>query len=358
MRLFEPSKSAKAFGDKSGRYFFGQVTSTSFDTNSPEELGSITYRFLSDIEGITRGTAYPLFPGVKNIPLVDEIILCVIAPSELQEASGKFNKAYYVSSVNIWNHPQHSGYTREKNEIALHPNFGELADINPMLPFPGDIIFEGRRGQSIRFSESQTGTPWFSTGSGAPVIAIVNGQVSTEEGFSYVTEDINSDAASIYLTSNNSLPFSGSYAKSTSISGSFSSPSDYLGNQVFINSGRLYFNANTERVLINGTVGVGLSGQEINIDGVSKIVLDAPKTYLTATSRNEKQRGVLGDSLASELHTLYSDLQKVMNELGVLASTVGYAPLTQVASEVLTSLEIRQTKLKSKILTDRVFLSK
>lgn len=358
MRLFEPSKNIKAFGDKSGRYFFGQVASVNLTTDTPEEIGSITYRFLSDTEGIIRGTAYPLFSSIKNVPLVDEIILCVIAPSELQETSGKFNKAYYVSSVNIWNHPQHAGYTREKNEVALHPNFGEVPDINPMFPFPGDIIFEGRRGQSIRFSESQANTPWFATGSNQPIIAIVNGQVTTEEGFNYVVEDINNDAASIYLTSNNSLPFSGSFSKSSAISGSLIGPSDYVGNQVFINSGRLYFNASTERVLLNGNLGVSLAGQEVTIDGVSRIVLDAPKTYLTATAKNEKERVVLGDSLVTELNLLYNDLQNVMNELGVLASTVGYAPLVQVASEVLTSLERRQTKLRGNILTDKVYTSK
>ena len=357
MRLFEPVKSSKAFGDKAGRYFFGKVVISDFNTSTPDKLGSITYRFLSDNPGVERGVAYPVMPNIKNVPLVDETVLCIVAPSEQQEQTDKFEKVYYLTTVNIWNHPQHTGYSREKDGVDLHPDFNETPDTNPMLPFPGDVIFEGRKGQSLRFSESQPNTPW--TGSnGSPIIIISNGQISTQEGYSAITEDINSDFASIYLTSNQLFNIPNSLVQTNSYDQPPVDPSRYASNQAIITSGRVYLHANQEKVLINSVDGVGISAKDINIDATSRVIFDAPKIHLTAQAKQETERAVLGDSLAKELDKLYTDLQEVMSELGVLASTVNYLPLVETASTVLTSLEERQKKLRSRILTNRIFLSK
>lgn len=358
MRLFDTNLSTKTAGKKAGRYFFGKVVDTSFDVNKPDELGSVQYRFISDNPGIKRGVAFPLLPNLKNIPLIDELILCVIAPSELQEETDKFEKVYYLSSINIWNHPQHSGYTREKDSITLHKHFAEQADINPMYPFPGDVILEGRKGQSLRFSETQLTTPWTGSVQGSPIVILSNGQTPSSEGYSFITENIRSDYSSIYLTSNQLVPSIDKLTSITSYDTAPIDPTEYQGSQAIITGDRVYIYAKTEKVLINSNDSVGISGREVNLDTTSKFTVESPKIYLTSTSKTETERAVLGDSLVSELSTLYRDLQELVSELGVLASTVGYAPLMQVSSELLTKLEIRETKLRGKLLTNRIFLSK
>ena len=358
MRLFNPIQTSKTFGDKAGRYFFAKVVEVNFDRESPDLIGAVTYRFLSDTPTAQRGTAFPLFTNIKNVPLVDEILLCLIAPSELQEESSTLEKVYYLSTVNIWNHPQHAGYSREQDRIELHPQFPELADTNPMYPFPGDVILEGRRGQSIRFSETHINTPWTGSINNQPLIVITNSRPSGSSAFEYIVEDIPSDFASIYLTSTQQLPTLSPLAKVTSYDVTPIDPPSYTGNQLILDSGRIYFNARNERVLINGKEGVGISGNTLNFDATTSITFDSNVIYMTAKSKQTSQRAVLGDSLVSELNTLYSDLQEVMNELGVLASAVNYLPLVQISAEVLTNLEIRQKQLSSKLLTSRVYLSK
>lgn len=359
MRLFDLTKTANSPINEVRRISYGKVVSTNYNRDTPDEIGSIEYQFLTDIEGVIRGKAYPLFPFLKQPPLIDETVVLLSAPSEVTTEENHFIKTYYITSVNIWNHPHHGGITETKQAVTLGADFPEIADVNPMLPFEGDTILEGRLGQSIRFSQTVPGkTPWTGSASGTPLIAITNGQVNVGNGFEFVTEEINSDFASIYLTSNQQLPLSQSYIKTTSFDTAPTSTPAYGSNQILLNSGRIYLNANIERVLINGEQGVGLAGTAINIDGVKDITLDSKAIYLLANAKDQSQHAVLGDSLVSEIDSLYSDLQDVLSELGVLASAVSYLPMVQAASTALVNLETRQKKLRSRLLSNRIYLSK
>lgn len=359
MRLFDLTKTANSPINEVRRISYGKVVSTNYNRDTPDEIGSIEYQFLTDIEGVIRGKAYPLFPFLKQPPLIDETVVLLSAPSETTTEENHFIKTYYITSVNIWNHPHHSAITETKQAVTLGADFPEIADVNPMLPFEGDTILEGRLGQSIRFSQTVPGkTPWTGSAAGTPIIAITNGQVNVGNGFEFVTEDINTDFASIYLTSNQQLPLTQPYLKATSFDTAPTSTSTYTGNQVLISSGRVYLNASTERVLINGVQGVGLAGQNLNLDATKSITVDAPEIYLLANAKNQSQHAVLGDSLVNEIDNLYSDLQNVLSELGVLASAINYLPMVEAASTALVNLEGRQKKLRNKLLSKRIYLSK
>lgn len=352
MRLFEPKTSKQGPKIRTGKFFFARVSAVNFSKEAPDLLGTISYRSLGDISDITKGIAYPLFPHIKNVPLVDETILCLIGPSENQERSGRVDKVYYLTGVNIWNHPQHTGYTRESSEVILHPDFKESSDINPLLPYPGDIILEGRRGQSIRFSEAQTNTPWSSSKKASPVIVISNGQLQTEQGFSLITEDINADASSIYLTSAHGLPL-----KESQIFDTFDTTptSAYGASQVILNGDRLVFNSKLDSILLTSSTQVGLKGTDVNIESTQAVTLEAPRISLGFQAN---ERAVLGDSMVDELTKLYADLKNVIKELGVLGSVVSYTPMIQAATTALTNIELRENQLKNRLLSNKTYLSK
>ena len=359
MRLFDLTKTANAPINEVRVISYGKVVSTNYDKQTPDEIGSIEYQFLTDAEGVVRGQAYPFFPFLKQPPLIDEIVVLLSAPSENTTEENHFVKTYYITSVNLWNHPHHSATTETKPTVTLGEDFPEIADINPMFPFEGDTILEGRLGQSLRFSQTVPGkTPWTGSAAGYPIIVISNGQVQVGNGFEFITEDINQDYGSIYITSNQQIPLADKYTQATSFDKAPDATSFYTGSQILLNSQRVYLNANKERILLNGKQGVGLTGQEINLDATRNITVDSPKVYLTSQAKQETERSVLGDSLVHELDKLYSDLQNIFSELGVLASTVGYLPLMEAASTGLTNLEIRQKDLRSKLLTNRIYLSK
>jgi hypothetical protein len=74
----------------------------------------------------------------------------------------------------------------------------------------GDVIEEGRWGNSIRIGSTVKNTPnnWSISGSnGDPILIIRNGQgIQTEEGWVPTIEDINNDDSSIYVTSTQNVP--------------------------------------------------------------------------------------------------------------------------------------------------------
>jgi hypothetical protein len=351
-RLFQSQRTKQTFGEKSGKYFFARITSVNLNQDTPDLVGTVSFRSLSDIPGVEKGIAYPLQPHIKNVPLIDETVLCLIGPSENQEQSGKLDRVYYLTGVNIWNHPQHTGYTRESSEVTLHPNFKESVDINPLLPYPGDVILEGRRGQSIRFSEAHPGTPWTSLKKASPVVIISNGQLQTEQGFSVITEDINADASSIYLTSTHGIPLKESQTFNT-----FNAPtvSAYETSQVILNGDRLVFNSKLDSILITSSTQVGLKGIDVIVEGTQAVTLEAPRISLGFQA---DERAVLGDSMVDELTKLYTDLKNVIRELGVLGSVVSYTPMIQVATTALTNIELRENQLKSRLLSNKTYLSK
>ena len=158
-----------------------------------------------------------------------------------------------MNPIKIWNHPHHNALppinsnippsqqkdylqieagsvrriTDNSSEINLGNTFKERSNIHPLQPYEGDYIIEGRWGNSFRFGSTVSGSSndWSISGTnGDPITILRNGQSPTSsiKGWVPITEDINNDLSSIYLTSTQKLPFNVSsindylsYTKST-----------------------------------------------------------------------------------------------------------------------------------------------
>ena len=188
-------------------------------------------------------TARPLFSFLKNYPLINEIVLILSSYDKSIYQTGNGSTNYYFPNLNIWNHPHHNAlptikgiqddaseqdYEQTQNgivvrqvedgstDIDLGNYFSESLAIKPLLPYEGDTIIEGRFGNSIRFGSTNIGEDileenknrWSNQGeTGDPIIVIRNGQLedTDEKGWVHTIEDIDDDASSIYLTSNQQL---------------------------------------------------------------------------------------------------------------------------------------------------------
>ena len=205
-----------------------------------DSIGTIFYSDLDgnipDVNPKDAPTASPLFSYLKYYPLINEIVL-VLTTNDRNIYDGKQKTTYYLPQVNMWGHPHHNalptvvgleseqttndykqteaGLVRQVEDggtdITLGNYFQEKLNIKPLLPYEGDLILEGRFGNSIRFgstnisSEISDPNGWSNSGNtGDPITIIRNGQSSAlnEKGWLPTTEDINGDASSIYLTSN------------------------------------------------------------------------------------------------------------------------------------------------------------
>jgi hypothetical protein len=182
--------------------------------------------------------AYPLFPNVKNYPLKNEIVITISGPDFTTQSSTKSSTLYYICSYIIWNNNHHIALpaTRESDnddkltnkdyintvtvnqgaggndDVDLGKYFEENEDVKNLLAFEGDIIHEGRFGNSIRFTSTikntQSNNQWSEAGKNGDPITIVRVSKPIREAPNkkLTMEDINIDDSSIYITSTQKIP--------------------------------------------------------------------------------------------------------------------------------------------------------
>jgi len=123
--------------------------------------------------------ALPLFSNIKLLPIVNEIVYLISLPTPATEKNVNSGKAlYYFQSINIWNSAHHNAlpntlasnpsnaqkYTSteagveiqsdvENEDITLGTTFKERP-IRNLQPYEGDILIEGRWGNTIRFGST------------------------------------------------------------------------------------------------------------------------------------------------------------------------------------------------------------
>jgi hypothetical protein len=308
-------------------------------------------------------------------PLVNEVVLLAGIPSKFVEGEQNTDTVYYYfPPIGIWNHPHHNAYPAivdyskleeeqsndydfvngayvrriDDDPTGINLNFTkyanpsqdtfvEKADVHPLLPFNGDIIYEGRWGNSLRFgstiipptnTQSSINNNWSVTGSnGDPITILRNGQPSnvTDEGWIPITENLSTDLSSIYLTSYQKIPFSIANENFISYTTPPTTPAQYLNPQIILNSDRVVINAKNDSVLISGQNSVGLSSNgSINLESTSEINIASKLTRLG--SKNANQSVLRGDETIAYLKILITELQNMAEALKVVQDWPGGAP--------------------------------
>jgi hypothetical protein len=335
----------------------GRVVKVNLDPNFPDLVGSVHYKILGKVTDNLPAEQYPIaFPlqsHIRHLPLVNEIVLLVSAASKNLDSLAISKTVYYLDVVNIWNSPHFTGFPEDtSSDPKLGEYFEEKVDINPMLPYEGDVILEGRNGQSLRLSQTVPNlTPWGGTVKGDPITILSNGQVATTNGFEFITENINEDFSSIYLTSTQTIPLVESSINRKSYSQKPTETKAYKGNQVLLSSGRIYLNASTDHILLSSPLSIGLSGDTINIDSTNTTIIEANKIEL---GKNAQEPVLLGNRTTALLEDILNQLLSLSIDLQAAISLPTGGPIVQLqkagvdmASKVST-LKGQLAGLKSK----------
>ena len=369
-----------------------RVLSIVLDENHPrfKELGEWNGLGIIEYEDVNNPlpspslpTARPLAGNFKNLPLVNEIVYLVGFPNTDIDTISSNTVEYYINIVSLWNHPHHNAYptapnalpptqqkdyvqteagnvrrvTDQSTEIFLGKTFKERSNIHPILPFEGDIIEEGRWGNSIRIGSTVQNTinNWSSVGTnGDPILIIRNGQgTQTEQGWIPTVEDINNDESSIYATSTQKIPLKASSINYLSYpSNPPQSPDQYSGKQILINSGRLVFNTTLDHILLSSKKSINLNALDsVNID-CNTVIIQSNKLYLG--SKNATEPLLLGNSTISTLNNLIDNLSAFLQICATVVSTAPGTPLVPLnlaANQLSAQLKVIQgnlEKLKSK----------
>jgi len=289
---------------------------SSFPTKDGEPdytyLGGVKGRFCISEQGlnIDRLSNYkPLNPNFQQTPIVGEVVIGVKYLGQL----------FFTTQLNLFGNPNFNtmhGISRGKNKNTFESKAGvevvnsddrgtstgyyfeSLVDSRRLLPNEGDIIFEGRFGNTIRI-----GSDIKNENTESPNIILNVGQSKDEfpNPKQPIEEKIDTDGSSVYLTTNQTLEF-------TPGTESQLSPGPYEGKNILISSDRITLSTKN-----SGDIGI-LSNNNVAITSPKEVVIEAPTTKIGSINATEPL--VLGDILESKLNDILT-----LIETGLLAPT-------------------------------------
>ena len=316
---------------------------------------------VSDIE------CRPLDSNIKQYPHPGEYVIYV-------EYLGK---KYYTQKLNYWNsvnenrRPGLSTPMNPHDDVPIPmESFITNTDIREVKAYEGDIIFNGRFGQSIRFGSDDTyltlkqkekypkGGPIDGLGMGsefgyASNILLRTGQSEVPTlNYKPVLEDINKDGSSIWMTTNQivGLEFSNTipekwYTNKEKKGGEGVSPVDNLaGNQIILNSDRIIFNAKKQAILMTSPTAIGISANK-------EIGLEVPPDGRVQLGQSlSNQPAICGDQLMVLIESLIDTLMEFARDAsGTVSTAIGFTlpvTITIPTQKLLSQLEYLKTRME------------
>lgn len=298
---------------KPREWFPAEVLDVDFEGKDKNALYTVLCRYAGAVghnrKDVIRARA--LDANIKNIPIRGEIILVTKAPSPHASAAAISQEYYYSNPVSIQSSVHHNGLpgmtdwmtlmnpsnpdAREEARdgmpqssqgnitpnYTIDPIFVERNDVYPIQPYSGDIILEGRWGQSIRFGSTiderrnYPQVPTWKKGlgeTGNPILIISNGTNPDKKPRNeFILEEIDKDDSTIWLTSGQYVKFEPASTFTPSITNksiNLFTKNEYGGNAVMIASDRIVFNARRQEIIGFSKEGIGFSSEKgISLDG-------------------------------------------------------------------------------------------
>lgn len=302
-------------------WFPAEVLDVDYEGRDKTALYTVLCRLLGAMGQSSKDVirARALDANIKNIPIRGEVLMLTKAPSPYASAGGVSQEYYYTNPVSVQSSIHHNGIpgvtywldrkspdnpskrndaadgiphsTTTKNDalVTIDPIFVERKDVYPIQPYSGDILIEGRWGQSIRFGSTlderrkYPQVPTWKKGLGQignPILIISNGtNPELKPKNEFILENIDSDDASIFMTSGQYVKFTpaSNYTPSiTDKSINLFTKNEYGGNSVIIASDRIVFNARKQEIIGFSKEGIGFSSEKgISLDGNQVVEIES-----------------------------------------------------------------------------------
>ena len=252
----------------------------------------------------------PLDTNIKEYPMSGEYVIVV----------NYFDETYYTQKLNIHNSVNLNsfpGLSKIWNPFTsedLKPtDFGGNINIRQLKAYDGDITFNGRFGQSIRFGSNITEKEddKDSGKEDSPNVIIKAGQGITPNVVNQpVEEDINLDKSSIWMTTNQTVDIT----KSSTEPHGKTLPEKYDGNQIIVNSDRIVFNSKVNSIHAFSKIDISMAAD-------SRINIESPIVNLG--SRVARQPAICGDAMMEQFRFLCGHLITFSRRLRTLLPLMG-----------------------------------
>lgn len=179
-------------------------------------------------------------------------------------------------------------------------------DIRPLQPYEGDLIVEGRFGNSIRLSRNQD-----NKASNIKIRVGQNSKHSSKKRNEYFNEHLDEDASSLYLVENESVEYTPTTVDSDVHLQNVATDIAYEGNQIVLATGRMILNAKEALfAFAKGSVHLTTSS-EFTVDAQDNITIhtlknkiDIIKGYLDQTV-DEYQHTKVKEKVSYDVPKMY-----------------------------------------------------
>lgn len=348
-----------------------EVVSVDYETTNPSRLYTIQCKFLNSDSSASPNDiiqARALNANIKQIPIKGEIVLVCKAPTAYHSGAGYGREYYYTTPISIQASVHHNGLpgantvvlddrdntqkasdarlgitsklTDKTNiKLTIDPTFPERTDVFPIQPYSGDIIFEGRWGQSIRLGSTvdtrrrYQQSPTWGIGTGAtgnPITIISNGTnpKQNEKTFNqFHIESPDQDDASIWLTSGQSVKFTPASKYTPSIFdkeiGLFRK-NLFGGNQIILASDRIVLNAKKQEIVGFAKEGIGFATEKtLALNAANTVELEGGKISL---GFNATSPVILGDRMIEFLKSMLDILIDMNQSITQMTHPTGVGP--------------------------------
>ena len=276
--------------------------------NEVGDRGSVRGYFVNKPGEVSRNVdlVKPLWPNIVTIPVVGERVVAI-------EYGGQF---YYTSIINKTDFINENSVVDSRDfELKKLGDTFERRNVPQIEINEGSVAYEGRYGQSIHFDRNIDGDDI------SPVIKI---RANHQQKIGLVSEDIDNDDSSIYLTSNGLL-------------GKTFNGNSILGKKVLIKSNGIFINGRDE-VLIDTNLG---KDKKIDLT-TSTVNLNSDEVNI---GNGAKQPVIRGDDLVTFLDTFLNQLD--IAALAFKVDSVGGAALTTAVKTLKGILDLSTMKSKT-----------
>lgn len=274
------------------------------------------------------GWADPIDTTLQEMPLIGEVVI-------LKKVLSNF---FYTRKVNIAHRLQENAMLKMNDVLNKRPSklktsltgnssrveseqhkFGQYykpdSRVRPLKHFEGDVIMQGRMGHSIRFGSSQIDP---SSKAMAPNILLRTGQArdvefkacTSDKIFGLILEDINNDVSSLWMTSDQVIPYEPTIVDAGSFHRSLkNAPNLYNGGSIIINSDRVVLGSKKTHILM-------YAQEEIYLNSFKNTSIDTDNNIILAANvdiRNMSGRNI--DNIADRDYTL-----SVGNDITIMAT--------------------------------------
>lgn len=286
-------------------FYEGLVVDVIVDHNHPDyapkdgyNVGAVKIRIFSVSHGSDSSNlpwAFPFEHAIQQLPLIGELVLChkvrgeyfwvrhlPLAHRVTENGMLRLNEALSNRATNTIGNAAANDEEIADNKHQFGAYFKPDSRVRQLKHFEGDSIFQGREGHSIRFGSSQIDI----TSEGmAPNIILRAGQAkdiqsdnaTKQSPFGLILEDVNNDVSTIWMTSNQIVPFepitveAGSFYRSI-----VNPPQKFDEGQIIVNSERVILDAKKTHIML-------FANEEIYLNSFKRTAIDTSDTiFMTA----------------------------------------------------------------------------